>query len=68
MSNDRLTKWVFLWEYQICQKISGRLTYSPERKIDNVYKALIEQFKVEWNQQMLQNTKLIAYITFEYDG
>ena len=37
-----------------------------ECKTDNVRKAPIEQFIVEWNQQLLQKTKLRTYVTFKH--
>ena len=80
MSNDKLTKRMFLKDYQLCHnnwsshikfilEISRDIVnfnLKRECKIANVRKALIEQFIVEWNQQMLQKPKLRTYVTFKH--
>ena len=79
MSNDKLTKRVFLWDYQLCHNnwssrmrialatTQYNITFNLKRECEIciVRKALIYQFITEWYQQMLQKPKLRTYATFK---
>ena len=80
MSSERLTKRIFLWDYQLnSNNWSSNVKYileashnivnfklKRECEIDNVRRALTEQFMNEWKQHMLQKPKLRTYATFKH--
>ena len=74
MRPDRLTKRIFLWDYQlnnnnwsshietILNTSHSIVDFNLKRvcEIDNVRKVLTEQFITEWKQNMLKKPKLLS--------
>ena len=72
MSSDRLTKRIFLWDYQLCNnnwpshirtvlETSHNIfnfNFKRQCEIDNTREALKEQFIIEWKHHMLIKPKL----------
>ena len=77
MDSERLTKRIFLWDYQLNNNnwsshiktildTSHNIVQKRVCEIDNVKKVFIEQFVTEWKCNLLHKPKLRTYSAFKH--